>query len=175
MRIEKIGNATPRLTAIYALCEYPSMTPRYVGKTVQYLHERHKAHIRAAKRGLTLPVHYWLRKQIATGKRLAIRLIEYVPPGGDWAARERHWIETLRAEGGALLNLTDGGEGLAGHRLTDEHKAKIAAANRTGATCVCVRCGESFWRKANQIAKGQAKFCSRQCANTHNKGGHRGT
>lgn len=53
-RIETIGNAT-RVTAIYALCEYPSMAPRYVGKTVQYLHERHKAHIRDAKRGRRLP------------------------------------------------------------------------------------------------------------------------
>jgi len=30
MRIEKIGNAT----RIYALCEYPSMVPRYVGRTL---------------------------------------------------------------------------------------------------------------------------------------------
>lgn len=174
-RVEVIGNATLRVTAIYALCEYPAMTPRYVGKTVQYLHERHKAHIRDAKRGRRLPVHYWLRKQIKDGKRLAISLIEYVPPGGDWASRERHWIKAIRGGGGvALLNLTDGGEGLAGHHLTDDHKAKIAAAIRTGATCSCIRCGEKFWRKASQIAKGQAKFCSRQCSNIHNKGGRRG-
>jgi hypothetical protein len=173
-RIEIIGNATQRVTAIYALCEYPAMTPRYVGKTVQYLHERHKAHIRDARRGSLLPVHYWIRKQIAAGKRLAISLIEYVQPGEDWASRERHWIKAIRDDGGALLNLTDGGEGLAGRRMTDAHKAKIAAAIRTGATCACIRCGKSFWRKANQIAKGQAKFCSRQCSNIYNKGGRRG-
>ena len=172
-RIETIGNAT-RLTAIYALCEYPSMAPRYVGKTVQYLHERHKAHIRDAKRGRRLPVHYWLRKQMTAGQRLAIRLIEYVPAGADWAARERHWIEAMRASGAHLLNLTTGGEGLAGHRFTPEHKEKIAAAIRTGEFRACQRCGTEKWRKASEIKAGRGKFCSRQCANTYNRGGRRG-
>ena len=47
MRKEIIGAAT-LTTAIYALVEWGSEMPRYVGKTVQYLHERHKAHIRDA-------------------------------------------------------------------------------------------------------------------------------
>lgn len=169
MRVE-----TTRTTAIYALCEFPSWEPRYVGKTVQYLHERHKAHIRDAKRGRRLPVHYWLRKQIAADV-LAIKLLEYVPPGADWAARERAWISQLKADGHDLLNLTGGGEGLPGHKFTEEHRQKIAAALRTGAHCACLECGASFWRKANQIAKGQNKFCSRPCGNTYNKGGHRVT
>ena len=172
MRAEVIGNAT-RWTAIYALCEYPSMAPRYVGKTVQYLHERHKAHIRDAKRGRRLPVHYWLRKQMEAGQRLVIRLIEYVPPGSDWAARERHWIEAMKADGAALLNLTSGGEGLAGHRFTQDHKDKIAAALRTGEFRSCLQCGAESWRKASEIKKGNGKFCSRQCANTYNRGGRR--
>jgi len=150
------------------------MAPRYIGKTVQYLHERHKAHIRDARRGRRLLVHYWLRKQIAASRRLAIRLIEYVPPGADWASRERHWIETLRANGADLLNLTAGGEGLAGHCFTPEHRGKIAAAIRTGEFRACLRCGAESWRKASEIKRGHGKFCSRQCANTYNRGGRRG-
>jgi hypothetical protein len=157
VRVERIGNAT----RIYALCEYPSWTPRYVGKTVQHLHERHKAHIRAAVAGKRLPVHYWLRKQIANGRRLAIQLLDYA--GSDWAARERYWIERLRADNPGLLNLTTGGEGLSGHRFTVEHRARIAAALRTGATCSCLQCGSEFWRKANEIAKGENKFCCKAC------------
>jgi hypothetical protein len=150
------------------------MAPRYVGKTVQSLHERHKAHIRDAKRGRSLPVHYWLRKQMATGRRLAIRLIEYVPAGADWAARERHWIEALKAQGAGLLNLTAGGEGLAGYAMPPEHRKKIAAALTTRQQFSCLRCGAPFTRKANEVRKGHAKFCGRQCANSHNKGGRRG-
>jgi predicted RNA-binding Zn-ribbon protein involved in translation (DUF1610 family) len=169
VRVEKIGNAT--LTAIYALCDYPSWTPRYVGKTIQHLHERHKAHISAAKAGKRLPVHYWLRKQMRAGNRLAIKLLEFT--AGDWAARERYWIERFRGEGHDLLNLTNGGEGLAGHRFSPEHRAKIAAALRTGAHFNCLQCGAQFWRKANNIKRGHNKFCSRKCGNVYNKGGFR--
>ena len=171
MRKEIIGAAT-LTTAIYALVEWGSEMPRYVGKTVQYLHERHKAHIRDAKRGGRRPVHYWLRKRIAEG-RVAIKLLEYVPAGADWAARERYWINRFRAEGHDILNLTDGGEGLAGYVPTEQHRARIAAALRTGSECDCLRCGTTFWRKANEIARGHNKFCSRACANSTNKGGKR--
>jgi len=162
-RVEVIGNATRKVTAIYALCEYPSWRPRYVGKTVQYLHDRHKAHIRDAKRGGTRPVNYWLRKQIANGKRLAIKLIEYVGPETDWAERERYWIATYRSKQPDLLNLTDGGEGLAGHKFTAEHRLKIADALKTGAHFNCETCQKQFWRKRKDINKGECRFCSRAC------------
>lgn len=171
MRREVIGNAT-RVTAIYALVEWDDESPRYVGKTVQYLHERHKAHIRDAKRGGRRPVHYWLRKRIAEG-RVAIKLLEYVDPRSDWAQRERYWIAKLRSEGCNLLNLTDGGEGLAGHQFTPEHRAKIAKALRTGKAFACMKCGSPFWRKANEIKRGHNKFCCRACANAFNRGGKR--
>lgn len=167
-RVEHIGDAT-RPTAIYALCEYPSWTPRYVGKTVQYLHERHKAHIRTAERGGRLPVSYWLRKQMKSGKRLAIKLLEYVPAGNDWATRERFWIRQCREEGADLLNLTEGGEGLPGHRFTAEHKERIAASLRTGGEFSCLKCGAKFWRKLKDIKKGHNKYCSRACSNNRHK------
>lgn len=165
IRVETIGNATDRYTAIYALCEYPSWRPRYVGKTTQHLHQRHKAHIRDARRGGRRPVNYWMRKQLDTGAWLAIKLLEDVPPGGDWIARERHWIAALRGEQPDLLNICDGGEGFAGYRMTADHKAKIAAALRTGAYFHCEVCGAEFWRKLRQIKLGQNRFCSRACAN----------
>lgn len=168
-RVEVIGGATDRVTAIYALCEYPGWRPRYVGKTVQYLHERHKAHIRNAKRGASRPVNYWLRKRIASGERLAIKLIEYVRPGDDWAARERHWIAAYRAEHSDLLNLCDGGEGFAGYRMTDEHKAKIASALRTGDHFSCETCGAEFCRKRNDIEAGHNRFCSRACSSNRRR------
>lgn len=170
MRVEHIGRAT--LTAIYALEEHPSGAVRYVGKTVRYLHERHKQHIIESRRR-RLPVNNWIRGQVQRGETLAIRLLEYVPPGADWADRERHWIKHYREAGARLLNMTDGGEGLAGHRHSKEHREKIAAAIRTGATFHCLACGATFYRKRSAIEKGQAKFCSRPCANTYNRGGHR--
>ena len=167
-RVERIGDAT--LVRIYALVEEWDVIPRYVGKTVQYLHERHKAHIRDAKRGCTLPVHYWLRKQIAANRPLSIKLLEYVEPGDDWAERERHWIKHFRAEGYDLLNLTDGGEGHTGHKHPPDVVARMAAKLRTGGHFACEVCSTQFWRKLHQINKGENRFCSRRCSNARHKG-----
>ena len=166
-----IHDATPWVR-IYALCEYPN-TPRYVGKTTQWLHERHKAHIRDARRTPhpQRPVLRWLRKQIASDAWLTIKLLENVSPGTDWASRESHWISRLRAEGANLLNLTAGGEGLSGHCFAGTaHAEKIAAALRTGGNFSCEVCGAVFWRKKNEVAAGHNRFCSRVCSNVRHKG-----
>lgn len=160
-RVETIGNAG-KVTTIYALCE-PDQTPRYVGKTIRYMHERHKAHIRDALKKRRLPVHRWIAKRITENKPLVIKLIEYVRPGQDWAARERYWIGEYRRQGFSLLNLTEGGEGLAGHVFTQEHRDKIAAGIRTGRHFACEVCGAKFWRKQFAIKNGDCRFCSRAC------------
>lgn len=159
-REEIIGDA--RLTWIYALCD-PSLEPRYVGKTVRYIGERHKAHIREAKKDPRLPVHRWLRKRMDAGERLIIWALEVVASDADWADRERYWIERFRGKGYRLLNLTSGGEGLAGYIPTQEHRDKIARAIRTGAEFRCERCQNLFWRKRNEIKAGDCRFCSRTC------------
>lgn len=163
-RIETIGAATRDLR-IYALCEFPSWEVRYVGKTTQFVGERHKAHIRDAKRGQKRPVSYWLRKKLAAGEFLAVKHLEWLTTADDWQARERFWIAKYRAEGCNLLNLTDGGEGFHGLTMTQSHKDKIAAALRTGGTFNCEVCNASFWRKQSAIALGQNRFCSRGCSN----------
>lgn len=168
-RREVIGLAE-RWVRIYALCE-ADWTPRYVGKTVRFLHERHKEHIQAAKlRPSHLPVRRWLRKRISEGAILSIKLLENVAPEADWREREAYWIATLRANGHALLNLTDGGEGLAGHNPSQQHRDRIAAKLRTGATLACEVCATPFWRKRSEINRGDARFCSRACYSTSNAG-----
>ena len=163
-----IGNAT----RIYSLCEFPGLEPRYVGKTVQPLRLRLARHLLDSRRP-RLPVHYWLSKRSREGRQVCINWLETVAPGEDWAARERHWIAKYRSTDCRLLNLTDGGEGLAGYVMPIAHKKKIAAALNTRTPHNCLHCGNDFNRKANEVRKGHAKFCSRQCANTYNRGGHR--
>jgi hypothetical protein len=156
-------------TRIYSLIDPRDRAVRYVGKTVRPLRARLADHKYRAKSGY-LPVSLWARKVLHIDCGPIIRLLETVPAGSDWASRERYWIDKYRSEGARLLNLTGGGEGLSGHRFTDEHRSRIAAALRRGAEFVC-RCGQTFWRKPSAIARGEVKFCSRACANKHNKGG----
>lgn len=162
-----IGDAT----RIYALCEFPSMVPRYVGKTIRSLRLRLASHLQVANKNPRLPVGRWLAKQKREGREVCIKWLETVPANMDWAERERFWISTHRQAGAKLLNLTEGGEGLPGHKFSDEHRAKISAALKTGQNKSCISCGTEFWRKANQIAKGNDKFCSKSCSNKFNKGG----
>ena len=161
VREETIGDC--RIVAIYALCEGPDNRPRYVGKTVRYLHERHKRHISDALKRPRLPVHRWLRKQHDTGKQLIIKLLEYVQPERDWRERETFWIKHFRDSGCDLLNLTDGGEGTHGIVFSPERNEKVAAKLRRGSHFDCEQCGERFWRKPRDIKRGNNRFCSRRC------------
>lgn len=168
-----IGRATPRDhnpngPTIYALCEYPSWKIRYVGKTVRYARARYRQHLLEAKKKSDRPVCRWIAKRTAAGESVAMKHLEWLNPSDDWAARERYWIQKLRADGADLLNLTPGGEG-ASYPKSADHRAKIAAALRTGSNFNCQTCGTEFWRKASAIAKGQNKFCSRQCSNGRRK------
>lgn len=158
---------TQPVVRIYALCEWPSQEPRYVGKTIQLIHRRRQAHFRDARRGSEKPVHRWIRKRQAAGQAISVKLLQ-TTDGDTWQEIERAWIARLRSSG-KLLNLTDGGEGLHGLKFSADHKAKIAAALRTGGEFACQRCGATFYRRQRDIAAGHNKFCSRECSNRRRK------
>ena len=52
----------------------------------------------------------------------------------DVAAVERRWIARLRAEGCSLTNLTDGGEGTPGRKVSAETRAKVSRSNMGNTT-----------------------------------------
>jgi len=151
---------------IYLLRHPLSRQVRYIGKS-QYLPGRRlTAHIQDAKRGSTRPIANWIRGIIRHKLRPTIETIEIVPLGNDWGSRERYWISAYRARGAKLLNLTDGGEGLAGHVFAGtRHAERIAISLRRGAQFTCERCGGEFWRKPSEIKQGHNRFCSRNCSN----------
>lgn len=151
---------------IYALCHPLSGKVRYIGKS-QYLPTRRLIyHIRDARAGGARPVAHWLRGIDKKNLRPIISVLERVPLGDDWAAREKYWIAEHRSAGASLLNLTDGGEGLSGHRFAGtRHAKRIGDALRRGAYFQCERCAASFWRKPRDIKKGHARYCSRMCSN----------
>lgn len=160
-REERIGGQ--RDVLIYALTYPGTDRVRYVGKTVRSPRKRHNEHIMDAMRNARLPVHRWIKSLYDRGLWSCLWHLERVPESSDWAERERFWIKKFRDEGHDLLNLTDGGEGLPGLPRSQETRDKIAAGNRTGQHFNCETCGGQFWRKRNQIAKGQCRFCSKPC------------
>lgn len=149
-----------RATHIYALCDEGGSV-RYVGKTVRTPAQRFFQHRTASKRS-ELPVGRWLRRHPGA----TVRLLEIVPPCGDWAAREAYWINAHEN----LLNLTDGGEGLAGHQFSEEHKTRISQALSTREGFSCERCGAPFTRKQCEIARGNNRFCTKACYQASQRG-----
>ena len=162
VREERIGGQ--RQVLIYALTYPGTDRVRYVGKTVRSPRKRHNEHIMAAmKDHPRLPVHRWIKSLYRRGMWSCMWHLERVAESDDWASRERHWIKKFRDDGHELLNLTDGGEGLAGMPRPQSVRDAIAAGNRTGSHFNCETCGTQFWRKLKDIKLGNNRFCSKPC------------
>jgi len=52
----------------------------------------------------------------------------------------------------------------------EARKRRISESLRTGGAFNCLVCGGEFWRKKSAIEKGQNKFCSKICYQSHQKG-----
>lgn len=130
----------------------------YIGSTINPIKSRVRTHLRDAKNGSGLPIHEWIRKRNYNFK---VRFIEAVDEK-EREARESHWIRQYKD----LLNMTDGGKGMSGHKFAGTpHAQRIGDKIKTGATFQCLKCGADFWRKRSEIIKGNNKYCSRQCSN----------
>lgn len=140
--------------------------PVYVGSTAQLLRHRIRAHVLDAKKGSALPFHVWLRKTPS----FTVEVLERVPASARIAA-EQKWV----AHFPNLLNLTDGGPGLTGHRFAGtDHAHRIAAKIRTASLFACEQCASSFYRKHSQAVKGNSRFCSRACYQQWQRGKSKG-
>jgi len=161
-RIETIGDRTvsffddAAVVIIYAIAPI-NEAPVYVGSTSQLLRHRVRAHLLDAKKGSGLPLHQWMRARREFGVTVLERTTAELRH-----ERERFWVGQFDN----LLNVTDGGPGMSGHRFAgSEHAARIAAKIKTGVTRECRTCGGQFYRKLSQSVKGNDLFCSRACSN----------
>lgn len=112
---------------MYALANPSTDEIRYVGKTLQVPRDRLRCHMRDMTGRMA---HTWLSRWLRTlGGEPSLIVLEECRVG-DGCVSERRWIADLRAQGCNLTNLTEGGEGVPGFRMSDEAKAKIAAAAR---------------------------------------------
>lgn len=148
---------------IYGLCDKRERV-RYVGAAADPA-RRLVYHLSNAKSGIALhlPIVIWLKAQIENGYRPRVLVLERAN-NERWERRERYWIRQYRKRSPKLLNLTDGGYGLRGHKFKGSlHAQKISDARRSGRHFNCITCDTEFWRKPSAIEKGDCKFCSRVC------------
>jgi|GEM_PF-3615339 len=112
---------------IYGLRDNRTGAIRYVGKTTASLADRLDRHLWAARRGMRQYVCNWIR---SAGYQVSIVQLESLAEGAGLDQAEQRWIAAFRDAGARLTNIRAGGEGGGGFALTQEQRAKIAAANR---------------------------------------------
>ena len=113
------------ITRIYVLCE-PDGKIRYVGKTVKSLQGRLSGHLYDARNMMMDRRCNWIRYILKKGFLPDIRLVGEV--GGDGCKEEIAWIKYFRDEELDLVNGTDGGEGVSGHKHSEKTRSQISSA-----------------------------------------------
>lgn len=122
--------------------------PFYCGKSVRP-RGRLKEHKTAARRGKSLPVHEGVRE---CGEFLTLKIVETIPAGGDWVAREKFWIRTLRRLNSNCANISEGGSGSAGHVWSDAQRARQGKIVRARSVCPNYRAKLSAAHKGQRLS-----------------------
>lgn len=117
----------PSSSFIYGLVDPRTGEVRYIGKTVNG--ERRLRSHRSQMKGDRSHKGAWLRQLRKLGLTFEMNVLEVASPDL-LLERESVWIAFGREQGWPLTNLTNGGEGLHGHKFSQEHREKISIANR---------------------------------------------
>jgi hypothetical protein len=114
---------------IYGLIDPRTDELRYVGKAI-CMEKRLGKHLAAAKaKGRKTKVASWIKNLLNESLRPEMLVIEITNLDG-WVEAEQFNIAYFRSIGAKLLNATDGGEGLLGHRHSEETRRKIGDASK---------------------------------------------
>lgn len=101
---------------------------RYVGKTIQkplsrlyhHLQDRHRREVYRDR---------WIHKLVESGREPRMHVVALVP--NEYASKaEMRLIASFRKAGSRLTNLSDGGEGAPGHKVSEETRKRISRAHK---------------------------------------------
>ena len=112
---------------IYGLIDPRTSQLRYVGKTNKSIATRLNGHLYDRKVGKTTRVGNWIKNLLSDDLKPDIILLETVTES-EWVEAEIFWISYFKSLGSNLTNLTDGGDGTNGFKMTDEQKYKLRTA-----------------------------------------------
>src|SRR5712675_2161734 len=114
---------------IYGLSDPRTGQLRYIGKSCRGL-KRARSH--AYPGYLSRDRTYcgnWIRSLQAEGKKYNIVVVQILPDSELLAEAESFWIGYFRRLGAPLTNLTNGGEGCSGRKMSAETREKLRLAN----------------------------------------------
>jgi hypothetical protein len=127
--VDDLGNKVTSRFLVYGLFDPRSRELRYIGKSSSGL-RRPRNHCKETdlKRHGRTPKTAWIRSLLSLGLRPLVMVLSEHPSADTLYEEEQRIIKLFRGKGAALKNLTDGGPGRWGYKLSDESKAKIRKA-----------------------------------------------
>jgi hypothetical protein len=113
-------------TFIYVLADPDTLEIKYVGKTVKPLKIRLTGHIYSCKKEKNHRTN-WIKSILKKGKKPIIKMIDYCT-WDESQKLEYDWIIKFKDKGYDLVNLTNGGEGNLGLKLSKERRDNLIIA-----------------------------------------------
>jgi hypothetical protein len=110
-------------TSIYVLIDPIDNKIKYLGKTIQPIMKRYRAHLSDTS---ISKKSSWIKYLKSQNLKPIIKLIDEVYE--NWEFWEEYWIINLKILGFELKNLTNGGEGMYGYNITKETREKLSKA-----------------------------------------------
>lgn len=116
---------------IYGLIDPRTLLIRYVGRSSSGV-SRPKSYKNPSNLSMRTSMHLtrWLKGLLAAGLLYEVVVLEELTSADRLNEAEKRWIAYGRLSAWPLVNLTAGGEGLSGYKLSPETKAKISAAHK---------------------------------------------
>lgn len=120
---------------VYVLCDPRETDPvrriRYVGVTHKEPSYRLAKHIDDVKwgKGQTHKKN-WIKNLLTVDLSPTIEIVDPGTEASAWGRSEMSWIDYFRQKGCPLTNTTKGGEGSAGHTMSEESRRKMSEAQR---------------------------------------------
>mgnify|MGYP003575081567 CR=1 FL=1 len=114
---------------IYGLIDPRSLLVRYVGYSSRGM-DRPREHRKPSRTAEPSYRSSWIKSLLAEDLVYDIVVLEEAQSREALLDLERWWVAYGRACGWPLTNLTDGGDGMFGHKMSAETRAKIGAAFR---------------------------------------------
>ena len=115
---------------VYSLIDPRNKEIRYIGKTVVSLSTRLSQHIYAAKNNKWKShVNNWIVSVLNSGNNPVVNVLSVVSDKYVLAKEEIRLIAYYLKRGARLTNLTNGGDGAPGRKLSDSSKEKLRKAN----------------------------------------------
>lgn len=96
---------------------------RYVGLTTRGLRARSSGHWTESRTG-TLPINRFLKKRAARKSDVVFTVIDTASSLEELNQKEVEWIAFFRSTGDADLNITDGGGGTRGRKMSQDEKER---------------------------------------------------